>query len=404
MKKSQMTLTKAVFAVAFVGTVFTACEKNMENDNFSPSADEAVMVNPGQANKATYVVQLMDNEVPIYELKGLKGYEKKSLRMKSHVAKYLKSKGVKEENIEHTYSTAIYGFSARLNDNQVAKLMADPAVKKIEKDVQISLGKPGGSTTQPAQETPWGIDRVGGAGDGTGKTAWIIDSGIDMDHPDLNVDVARSKTFITQGKTTPDDQHGHGTHVAGTVAALNNSIGVIGVAPGAKVVSCRVLDRRGNGNMSWSIAALDYIAAEGQAGDAVNMSLGPQSRYTNDAYDNTVKAVADLGIYIAIAAGNSADDALYYSPARANHQNVYTVSASDINDNFASFSNYGTPVDVCAPGVNVKSCYLDGGYGTMSGTSMAAPHVCGLLLLGPIHTDGYVNNDPDGDADPIAHR
>lgn len=399
-----MTLTKAVFAVAFVGTVFTACEKNMENDNFSPSADEAVMVNPGQANKATYVVQLMDNEVPIYELKGLKGYEKKSLRMKSHVAKYLKSKGVKEENIEHTYSTAIYGFSARLNDNQVAKLMADPAVKKIEKDVQISLGKPGGSTTQPAQETPWGIDRVGGAGDGTGKTAWIIDSGIDMDHPDLNVDVARSKTFITQGKTTPDDQHGHGTHVAGTVAALNNSIGVIGVAPGAKVVSCRVLDRRGNGNMSWSIAALDYIAAEGQAGDAVNMSLGPQSRYTNDAYDNTVKAVADLGIYIAIAAGNSADDALYYSPARANHQNVYTVSASDINDNFASFSNYGTPVDVCAPGVNVKSCYLDGGYGTMSGTSMAAPHVCGLLLLGPIHTDGYVNNDPDGDADPIAHR
>lgn len=156
--------------------------------------------------------------------------------------------------------------------------------------------------------------------------------------------------------------------------------------------------------MSWSMAALDYIAAEGQAGDAVNMSLGPKTRYTYDAYDETVKSVADLGILIAIAAGNSSDDALYYSPARANHPNVYTVSACDINDNFASFSNYGSPVDICAPGVNVKSCYLDGGYGTMNGTSMAAPHVCGLLLLGPVRTDGYVNNDPDGDADPIAHR
>ncbi|WP_282013756.1 S8 family serine peptidase [Marinifilum flexuosum] len=406
--KNFLNSMKAMLLLALIGSVVTSCDNSIEDEMLNESSEATLNVKSGFADnkggKSTYVVQFNDDVVLKSELKGLKGYEKKAVRMKSHVVKFLKGNGISEETVEHTYSTAIQGFSVKLNENQVAKLLLDPRVKRVEKDIQISLGKPGGGSTQPAQETPWGITRVGGAGDGTGKTAWIIDSGIDMDHPDLNVDVARSKTFITQGKTTPDDQHGHGTHVAGTVAALDNSIGVIGVAPNAKVVSCRVLDRRGNGNMSWSMAALDYIAAEGQPGDAVNMSLGPKSRYTYDAYDETVKSVADLGILISIAAGNSSDDALYYSPARANHPNVYTVSASDINDNFASFSNYGTPVDVCAPGVNVKSCYLNGGYGTMSGTSMAAPHVCGLLLLGPINTDGYVNNDPDGNADPIAHR
>eukprot|EP01029_Cantina_marsupialis_P009348 TRINITY_DN21855_c0_g1_i4.p3 TRINITY_DN21855_c0_g1~~TRINITY_DN21855_c0_g1_i4.p3 ORF type:complete len:408 (-),score=103.13 TRINITY_DN21855_c0_g1_i4:1356-2579(-) len=406
--KNLMKSARALLLLALMGAVVTSCDNSVEDEMLNEIPDVATKANLDlkavNGNKSTYIVQLNDDVILKSELKGLKGYEKKSLRMKSHVANFLKGKGISEENVEHTYSTAIQGFSVVLNENQAAKLKADPRVKSIDKDVQFSLGKPGGSTAQSTQETPWGITRVGGAGVGAGKTAWIIDSGIDLDHPDLNVDVARSRTFITQGKTTPDDQHGHGTHVAGTVAALDNSIGVIGVAPGASVVSCRVLDRRGNGNMSWSMAALDYIAAEGQAGDAVNMSLGPKTRYTYDAYDATVQSVADLGILIAIAAGNSSDDALYYSPARANHANIYTVSACDINDNFASFSNYGTPVDVCAPGVNVKSCYLNGGYATMSGTSMAAPHVCGLLLLGPIHTDGYVNNDPDGDADPIAHR
>jgi len=404
--KKLILVKKAMLLLTLFGFVFISCDNDLETEiNEIPDVISEVKTEFSVTNgKATYIVQFEDDFALNSELKGLKGYEKKSLRMKSHVSNFVKKNGISNNDVEHTYSTAIKGFSVKLHENQLTKLMSNPNVKRIEKDIEIALGKPGGGTTQPTQETPWGITRIGGAGNGVGKTAWIIDSGIDLDHPDLNVDVARSKTFITQGKTTPDDQHGHGTHVAGTVAAIDNTIGVIGVAAGAKVVSCRVLDRRGNGNMSWSMAALDYIAAEGQPGDAVNMSLGPKSRYTYDAYDETVKAVADLGILISIAAGNSSDDALYYSPSRANHENIYTISASDINDNFASFSNYGLPVDYCAPGVDVKSCYLNGGYGTMSGTSMAAPHVCGLLLLGPIQTDGYVNNDPDGDADPIAHR
>jgi len=238
-------------------------------------------------------------------------------------------------------------------------------------------------STEPTQEIPWGITRVvTGTVDGTGKTAWIIDSGIDSDHPDLVVDVNRSRTYVTKGKQTIEDGNGHGTHVAGTVAAINNNIGVIGVAPGATIVALRVLDDRGSGSFSWTIAALDYVAAVANVGDAVNMSLGPQSRYVDSAVDDATINVASRGIKVAIAAGNASDDAEFYSPARANHSNIYTVSAMDINDIFASFSNYGSPVDVCAPGVSVKSTYKDGGYATLSGTSMAAPHVCGLLLLG----------------------
>jgi len=316
---------------------------------------------------------------------------------------------IKEENLKQTFGFALKGFTAVLDENQLEKLRKDPRVKSIEQDYIISLGRPswagGGDDTEPTQEIPWGITRVvTGTVDGTGKTAWIIDSGIDSDHPDLVVDVNRSRTYVTKGKQTIEDGNGHGTHVAGTVAAINNNIGVIGVAPGATIVALRVLDDRGSGSFSWTIAALDYVAAVANVGDAVNMSLGPQSRYVDSAVDDATINVASRGIKVAIAAGNASDDAEFYSPARANHSNIYTVSAMDINDIFASFSNYGSPVDVCAPGVSVKSTYKDGGYATLSGTSMAAPHVCGLLLLGNITTDGYVINDPDGNADPIAHN
>ncbi|MFH1000588.1 MAG: S8 family serine peptidase, partial [Bacteroidota bacterium] len=123
--------------------------------------------------------------------------------------------------------------------------------------------------------------------------------------------------------------------------------------------------------------------------------------------DLAVQALGNKGVFVALAAGNESDDANNHSPARANGPNLYTVSAMDINDNFAYFSNYANPpVDYCAPGVSIYSTYKGGAYATMSGTSMAAPHVCGLLLLtsGSLKTDGYVKNDPDGVPDPIAHK
>ena len=195
---------------------------------------------------------------------------------------------------------------------------------------------------------------------------------------------------------------GGAAHLAGTIAAIDNDIGVVGVAADASVVAVRVLDRRGSGAYSWVIAGLDYVAANAAAGDVVNMSLGgPPS----DDVDAAVLAVAEAGIRVAIAAGNDGADANGHSPARVNHGNVYTVSAVDAGDAFAPFSNWGNPpVDYAAPGVGILSLWKRGKTNTISGTSMATPHVAGILLLGNVSADGTAGNDPDGNPDPIAHR
>ena len=342
-------------------------------------------------------------------------YSDKMSMLKEEIPTNFSKVGLAKESIKNTFGYALNGFAAKLSQNQVTELKKDSRIKSIEQDQMITLspinvlrGKPGsgGGGSDPAQETPWGITRVGGGAAYNGTaTAWIIDSGIDLDHPDLNVDVARSVSFLSRGDA--DDQNGHGTHVAGTVAGIDNGIGVVGVAPGAKVVAVRVLDRRGSGSTSGVIAGVDYVAANGIAGDVANMSLGGG---VSTALDDAVIRAASK-VKFALAAGNESDDANNHSPARANGTNIYTVSAMDINDNFASFSNYGNPpIEFCAPGVSIKSTWKSGGYNTISGTSMAAPHVCGLLLLGNVGTDGTVNGDPDNadpvgyDADPIAHN
>jgi subtilisin family serine protease len=307
------------------------------------------------------------------------------------------------EAVMSVYGNALEGFAARLTDDMVSRLKADSRIAYIEQDKIITLtqgigiGRPGGGGTPPPQETPWGITRVNGGVDGTGLVAWVIDTGIDLDHPDLNVDVARSVSFV---RGDADDQNGHGTHVSGTIAAIDNSEGVIGVAAGATVVAVRVLDRRGSGTTSGVISGVDYVGANAGSNDVANMSLGGG---VSQSLDDAVVSASDAsGAIFSLAAGNDSDDANNSSPARANGANIVTISASDINDDFASFSNWGNPpIDWCAPGVSVKSTWKDGGYNTISGTSMAAPHAAGVLLLGPGSDGGTVNGDPDGDPDTI---
>lgn len=304
----------------------------------------------------------------------------------------------------HVYTTAIRGFSAKIPAAAAERLGAQGLIAYYEKDGPVWLVQ-GGPPCPPAcgggggQVTPYGITRVGGPQDGTGLTAWIIDTGIDLDHPDLNVDVARSANFAS-GRSA-NDGHGHGTHVAGTVAAKNNDIDVVGVAAGATVVAVRVLGNGGTGSNSDVIAGVNYVAATASPGDAANMSLGGG---VSQALDDAVVNASNQGIRFALAAGNESDDANNHSPARANGSNIWTVSAIDSNDNFASFSNFGNPpVDCAAPGVGVVSLARGGGTATASGTSMAAPHVAGILLFGTPGSDGTANNDPDGNPDPICH-
>jgi subtilisin family serine protease len=333
-----------------------------------------------------------------------------------------------EGQLRHTFSRAIKGFSATISEQGAMRLAqnpnvafyepngivwaADPAYRgrvgpQADHDGHIyapptTPPRPGQDPDdEPPEVMPWGVTRVGGPVDGTGRHAWVIDSGIDLDHPDLNVGYGAN--FVLSGPDIgPDDANGHGTHVAGTIGAIDNDIDVVGVAANATVHPVRVLAPSGFGTTDAIVAGIDFVAANALPGDAANMSLGGEGHL--ESVHLAVERAASLGIRFAIAAGNNSADAADYEPAHVDHENVYTVSAIDENDVFATFSNYGNPpIDFAAPGVEILSTQMDGGVTIKSGTSMAAPHVCGILLFQAPNVDGYAIDDPDGEADPIAH-
>jgi subtilisin family serine protease len=309
--------------------------------------------------------------------------------------------------VRHLRHFAARGFSAVIPESRIAAVSGDPRVAMVERDGPVSLimpvesqARPGGGGGGTGQTTPWGISRVGGFGDGTGKTAWIIDSGIDLNHADLNTSRA-CHTYFTG--TSPADGNGHGTHVAGTIAAKNNSIDVVGVAANAYVCSVRVLGNSGSGTWEGVVNGVNYVAAKGASGDVANMSLGGSG--SNATLEKAIVDAAAKGIKFVLAAGNDGVDASTTTPSRTNGNNVYTISATDVNDCMPSWSNWGNPpVDYAAPGVSILSTRKGGGTTTMSGTSMAAPHAAGVLLLGGARTSGSAKCDPDGNPDPIISR
>lgn len=276
---------------------------------------------------------------------------------------------------DHIFSSAIRGFAARLTARQIDALESDPMVDYVEAD---------GTMTTSAQTLPWGIDRIdadvsstianNGSGAVTNVNAYIIDTGIDTGHADLNI--VRHVNFAG-GQNR--DCNGHGTHVAGTVAAKDNAADVVGVAPGAPLTGVKVLGCSGSGSTSGVIKGIDWVTANAVKPAIANMSLGGGA---NTSLDNAVKKSADGGVVYSVAAGNSGANACNYSPARAGtHNGIITVAATDSKDNEASWSNYGSCVDIWAPGVSILSTRRGGGTTTMSGTSMAAPHVGGGAVL-----------------------
>lgn len=404
MIKNIFTRKMAVAAVA-AAVGFTSCQ----TDELANEVNEKTLVETSSS-------QLIDGQYIVVMKKGavngridLSGdYAERTAKMKSAILSMFSNARLSEDALENVYSSTVYGFSAKLDAGTLARLQKDPNVDYVEQDRMIALAPPahagGGDGGSTAEETPYGITRVvGGATYGGSSVAWVIDTGIDLDHEDLNVDASRGYNAFTSGRDAKslDDGNGHGSHVAGTIAAVDNEVGVIGVAAGATVIPVKVLDSRGSGSYSGVIAGVDHVGANGSAGDVANMSLGGP---ISQALDDAVVAASSNGIWFSLAAGNESDDANNHSPARANGTYIVTISAMDVNDNFASFSNFANPpVDFCSPGVSIKSTWKDGGYNTISGTSMAAPHAAGILLAtgGGKTTDGTVNGDPDGNADAI---
>lgn len=378
-----------------------------QTDELETQVDEKSIVetSASQAIDGQYIIVLKKGAVNS-RIASIDDYQERNDAMKSMIMSMFANARLSEDVIENVYSTSLYGFSAKLDAGMLASIKKNENVAYVEEDRIVTFAPPshvgGGDGGSEAQETPYGILRVNGVSGYSGEgVAWIIDSGVDLDHADLNVDASRAFNAFTSGRDgkSADDGNGHGTHVAGTIAAINNDFGVIGVAPGATVIPVKVLDSRGSGSYSGVIAGVDHVAANGSDGDVANMSLGGP---VSQALDDAVVEAAKSGVKFVLAAGNDSDDANNHSPARANGTNVYTISAMDVDDAFAYFSNYGNPpVDYCAPGVSIKSTWKDGGYNTISGTSMAAPHAAGVLLLGAYRTDGNVSGDLDNNPDPI---
>jgi aqualysin 1 len=315
--------------------------------------------------------------------------------------------------LRFVYSNAIQGYAAHFpNDQALQRVQHDPRVAYVEQD---------GVVRAVDQVLPWGMDRIDAdlsstkAGDGSGEIstvdAYIIDTGVEASHSDLNV--VGHVNFRGDGKNY--DCGGHGTHVAGTVAARDNAQDVVGVAPGAPITGVKVLGCDGTGATSGVIKGVDYVTgkvvgSDGIAGTAddddkkpaiANMSLGGGKNVTlNDAVRNS----ADSGVFYSIAAMNNGDKACAYSPASASRiwdgskwiydNGVMTVGATNSSEEEASWSNYGDCVDIWAPGVNVRSTKKGGGTTLMSGTSMAAPHVGGGGAL-------YLSSAERADASPV---
>jgi hypothetical protein len=211
----------------------------------------------------------------------------------------------------------------------------------------------------------------------------VVDTGILASHPDLrpNVSTAFSRNFTTNNRARWSDDNGHGTHVAGIIGAKDNTIGMVGTAPDVNLIAIKVLNKSGSGSNSNIISSLNYIAqwktANPTLKGVVNMSLGGGvSQPLDNAISNLIN---NYGVPVVVAAGNENQNAANTSPART--PDAITVGAyDDSDDTLAYFSNFGSSVDLLAPGVNIRSCWLNNRYRVLSGTSMAAPMVAGAIL------------------------
>ncbi|MBA4419869.1 MAG: peptidase S8 [Anaerolinea sp.] len=304
----------------------------------------------------------------------------------------------------YKYGYTIKGFAATIPAARLDAVKTDSRVLFVSEDREVSIG---------AQTLPTGVDRIDAeqtsthTNKGTGVNVAVIDTGIDLTHPDLKANIVGGKNCSTG--SSYKDGNGHGSHVAGTIAAVDNTVGVVGVAPEAKLWAVRVLNNAGSGSWSSVICGIDFVTSKAPANGGpitvANMSLGGTGSddgncglTNNDALHQAICRSVAAGVTYVVAAGNETDDAANHVPAA--YDEVITVSAlsdsdgktggtggapscrtGEKDDYLAIFSNFGADVDIAAPGVCIKSTWKGGRYNTISGTSMASPHVAGAAAL-----------------------
>ena len=384
------------------------------------SAQAAPTSTSGSDRSGAYIVVLKDDAAP-------------AKVASDHATKY-------GADVGHLYRAALKGYSAHMSASSAARVANDSRVLFVQRD---------GVVHATAQTTPTGINRadaelsptakINGLDERVNVDVAVIDTGVDFSHPELNVYTAGAKNCSTGNSA--NDGNGHGSHVAGTIGAIDNGNGVVGMAPGARIWPVRVLNNAGSGTYSAIVCGIDYVTAHASEIEVANMSLGGGGtddgncgNTNNDAMHKAICASVAAGITYVVAAGNETDNAANHVPAA--YDEVITVSAladfnglpgggaaatcrTDVDDTFASFSNYGADVDIIAPGVCINSTWKGGGYSTISGTSMASPHVAGGAALYKANNPGATpaqvkaalraagttnwtnTDDPDGIKEPL---
>ncbi|MFD7894598.1 S8 family peptidase [Streptomyces sp. NPDC059568] len=346
-----VTATAAVAALAAVSVPAQA----------APTVGTVIGAGAKDAVQGSYIVTLKETA----------GLKSASAAGRSVVAEY-------GGTVEHTYTAALNGYAANLSPEQARKLAADPAVDKVFQDSEVHALA---TQTNPPS---WGLDRIDQAAlplnqqytypdtAGQGTTVFVIDTGVRITHQDFGGRASYGYDAV-DGDNTAQDGNGHGTHVAANVAG-----NVYGVAKKARIVGVRVLNNAGSGTTAGVIAGIDWVTQNHSGPSVANMSLGGGA---NAALDTAVQNSINSGVTYAVAAGNNGLNAQNYSPARV--ADAITVGATTSTDARASYSNYGTRVDLFAPGSAITSAWntSDTASSSISGTSMATPHVAGAAAV-----------------------